>query len=109
MVAIASVADAHPVTLETDDIPDLQLTPAPTIDVSVDGHQAIGDDLFDVSAGVEKPRELEELAEADIVPADGNVFDRSRIRHHCPMISAVAPLGPRGRHANPPELTAMCW
>jgi hypothetical protein len=72
MVAIASVADAHPVTLETDDIPDLQLTPAPTIDVSVDGHQAIGDDLFDVSAGVEKARELEELAEADIVPADGN-------------------------------------
>jgi hypothetical protein len=83
--------------LEADDVSDLQLTPASTIDVSVDGHQPIGDDLFDVSAGVEKARELEELAEADIVPADGNVFDRSGTHHHCPMISTVAPLGPRGR------------
>jgi hypothetical protein len=85
--AVGSVADADPVALEADDVSQLQLAPASPIDLAVDGNQAVGDDLFDVSAGVEETSELQELAEANIVPADGNIFNRGRTRHP-PMLAA---------------------
>jgi len=86
---VSSVADANPMPLEADDIADCELASTSTIDLAVHRDEPVGDDLFDISSGVEKTRELEELAEANIIPADGNVFDRSGTHHHFPMLSAV--------------------
>ena len=73
---VCSRADANAAPLERDDVPELQLAPTTAIDLTVHGHVAIDDGLFDVPAGVQKPREFEELAEADAVATDRDVVDR---------------------------------
>lgn len=77
----ASGADADAAPLEADDIIDLQLATATAIDLAVDRDEAVDDRFLHVSTGVEKPRELQELSQADHVAADGDVVDRSRFRH----------------------------
>lgn len=91
LVPVSSRADANATPLERDDIPELQLPPTPPIDLTVHGHVAIDDGLLDVPTGVEKPGELEELAEADGLAADRDVVDRG-LRGHSRMVAdAVAP------------------
>lgn len=80
-VPVSSRADANAAPLERDDVPELQLPPAPPIDLAVHGHVAIDDGLFHVPTGVEEAREFEELAEADAVAADRDVVDRGGVGH----------------------------
>src|SRR4051812_34767368 len=73
--------DADPVPLEADDVSVLQLPSTSTIHLAVHGDVTVGDGLFDISTGVEQPGELQELPEADAVTVDGDVVDRSSVRH----------------------------
>jgi len=91
-----SRADADPAPLEGDDVAELKLPSAATVDLAVHAHVAVDDGLFDVSTGVEEPSELQELPEADDLAADRNVVDRSRVRHAGMLADQVLPAGPSG-------------
>lgn len=73
-------ADPDAVPLEADDVAELQLPSATTIDLAVHEDVAVDDGLFHVSTGLEESSELEELPEADDLAAYRDV-DRSRVRH----------------------------
>jgi hypothetical protein len=98
--AHASPADAYPVTLEADHVAELQLPAAAAIDLAVDGHVAVDDRFLHISAGVQKPRELEELPEAYRLAADGDVVDRSRV-HHPRIVFETTRSGPTARTKGP--------
>src|SRR6478609_2198296 len=71
-----SRADANAPPVERDDIPELKLPPTPPIHLAVHRDEPVDDRFLHVSPGVEKPSELEKLAETDRVAADGDVVDR---------------------------------
>jgi len=81
------------VAVEVDYVVELQLSSAATIDLAVHCHAAVDDGLFDVSAGVEEPSELQELPEADGLTADRNVIDRRRVRHPGMLADRVCSRG----------------
>jgi len=59
----------------------MQLPATTAIDLAVHLHVAVEDDLLGVAAGIEETGELEELSEADHLPADGHIVDRIGVRH----------------------------
>lgn len=91
-----SLADADSASLERHDIAELQLTSATSIDLTVHLHVAVDDGLFHVSTGVEEPRELHELSEANGVAADPDVVDRRRFRHPRMLADRVPSSRPVG-------------
>ena len=68
-------------SIEADDVAELQLPSAASINLAVHGHKAVDDGLFHASPGVEEPSEFQELAEANDLSTDRHVVDRMRICH----------------------------
>jgi hypothetical protein len=67
-----------------DDVAAPQLAPAAGLGLAVDPHVAGGEERLDLGAGVDRARELEQLAEPDAVVADGHVA------LHAPSMARVA-------------------
>lgn len=67
--------------LEADNVSELQLLPAASIDLTVHPDMAVDDGIFHVPSGVKQSGELQELPEADDLTADRDVIDRSLVRH----------------------------
>ncbi|CAI7635485.1 unnamed protein product [Penicillium discolor] len=92
--------DADRPALEGHHIAVAELTPAAPVHLAVHGDVAVDDDLLRVAARVQQSRELEELAEADDLAADGDLVDRIGVRHLC-MLALWAAVTRRRRCRRP--------